>query len=188
MNVQVQFVTSEQVKQNSTIEMNVDDSKISPIIMKVQYIYIQQSLGSSFYEHLVNAVSGGTLTTAEDNLIRTYLQPTIIEYTVYEVLPFLNFKATNKAISKQNSDNSTPSDLSEIKYLRSNVKDMAEFMNTRLVKYLCDNSNLFPEYLNPTHPENLPKKSKTYFTGVYIPKKSTGGLRVVDDESDDCDC
>jgi hypothetical protein len=184
----VQFIDTDYLKQNSTIEMNVDDSKLNPMILKVQMVYLQQSLGSSFLNHLYTAVSGSTLTSAEESLIRDFIQPMVVEYTVYEVLPFLNFKATNKAISKQNSDNSTPSDLSEIKYLRSNVKDMAEFMDQRLVKFLCDNSNLFPEYLNPSHPENLPKKSKPYFTGVYIPKKGTGGLRVVDDESDNCDC
>ena len=170
MNTRVKFVSVKYVKENTNIEANVDDSKIENVIFKAQDIYLQQTLGSNFYFHLMDAVTNTTLTTVEDELIRNYIQPMVAEYTFYEVFPFLNYKATNKAVSKQNSENSTPSELDEIKYLRSAILDVAQFYNARLTKHLCDFGMLYPDYANLVEQENLPRKSKPYFNGVYLPK------------------
>lgn len=189
MSTIVKFVSANYIKENTIIEMNVDESKITPIIIKVQSLYLKQILGSSFYDHMNDATAvylgyetGTTLTTAELNLLRDYIKPYVAEYVVYEALPFLNFKATDKGISKESSEFSQPADLSEIKYLRSDVKDMAEFLGKRLAKYLCDHQQDFPEWQNPEHPENLPKNSKTYFNGIHLPrKKGVSGLKTWDE-------
>lgn len=165
------FISAQYLKENTVLEMNIDDSKLTPIILKVQSVYLQQILGSSFMQHLYDAVTNSTLTTAEENLIRDYIQSFVCEYSVYEALPYLNYKATNKAISKESSEYSQPAELAEIKYMRSNVKDMAEFLGKRLEKYLCDHQENFPEYQNPSLPENLPKNNKSFFNGVYLGKK-----------------
>ena len=164
----VQFVSVDYVKEHTAMEENVDTSKVSPFIVKVQDTHLQQILGSYFYQHLMDAVVNNTLTTNEDNLIKNYIQRMVSEWVFYEVFPFLNYKATNKAISKQNSDNSVPSELNEIKFMRSAIRDMAEFYNERLVSQLINNGNLYPQYQNPLVPENLPKNNKSYFNGVYL--------------------
>ena len=185
----VKFVSVEFIKDNSTIEDNVDNKKLVPFIYKVQDLYLQQILGTTFYNHLKDAVVNSTLTSDEENLLRDYIQPMIVEYVVYQSLPFLSNKITNKSISQENSEFSQPSGLDEIKFLRNSVRDMAEFYGKRLAKFLCDNSILFPSYNNPDDNENLRKSSKSYFTGVYIPKSRIGGIRSVNDLSDDCeDC
>ncbi len=164
----IEFVSTAYIKQNTAIENNVDDSKIKPFIIKVQDTHLQQILGSFFYEHLMDAAFNDTLTANETILLNNYIQRTVSEWCFYEVYPFLNYKSTNKAISKQNSDNSNASELNEIKFMRSAIRDMAEFYNARLDKYLLDNSSLFPEYQNPNVPENLPKMGSNYFNGVYV--------------------
>lgn len=164
----VQFVSVNYIKEHTAMEENVDASKVAPFIIKVQDTHLQQILGSYFYQHLMDAVVGGTLTTAEDNLIKNYIQRLISEWVFYEAFPFLNYKATNKAISKQNSDNSIASELNEVKFMRSAIRDMAEFYNERLNMELINNGNLYPEYQNPALPENLPKNNKSYFNGVYL--------------------
>jgi len=169
--VRAKFISTEYLKKNTTIEENVDNDKLVPFIYKVQDIYLQQSLGTTFYDHLQNAIANDTLTTDEENLIRQYIQPMVAEYVVYEAMPHLNFKLTNKAVSQESSEFSTPSILDDIKYLRATVRDMAEFYNQRLVKYLCDFSLLFPKYENPDDKENLRRSRKAYFSGIYIPKK-----------------
>jgi hypothetical protein len=134
----VKFISADYLKRNTIIELNVDDSKINPIILKVQRVYLQQVLGSSFYNHLQDAVVNSTLTTYEDDLIKDYVQPGVAEWCLYELLPFLNYKSTNKAISKESSEFSEAAALDEIKYLRNSVRDMAEFLMARVDKYLKD--------------------------------------------------
>lgn len=186
----VKFISTEYLKENTAIEQNVDDSKLTPYIIKAQEIHIQKILGSSFYDHISSAVENNTLTTAEDNLIRNYIQRATAEYAFYEAYPFITIKSTNKSTVKQNSDNSTPIELSELKYMRSAILDMAQFYTARLSKYLCDHQEDFPQYQNRILPENLPRDSRPYFNGVFIPKSSpSSSIRSYDDPSDECaDC
>lgn len=185
----VKFISTTYLKENSTIEDNVDDAKLVPFIKKSQDIYLQQILGTTFYNHLKDAIVNNTLTSDEESLIRDYIQPMVAEYTVYESLPFLSNKLTNKSISQENSEFSTPSGLDELKYLRNTVRDMAEFYGKRLAKFLCDNTSLFPVYSNPDANENLSKSSRAYFSGVYVPKRGPKNIRSYNDPSDDCyDC
>lgn len=169
----VEFVSTKYIKEHTNIENNVDDSKIRPYIIKVQDTHLQQILGSYFYYHLMDAAYNGTLTTNEDNLIRNYIQRYVSEWCFYEIFPFLNYKITNKAVSKESSENSVYSELGEIKYLRSAIRDLAEFYGERLDKYLRDNGPLFPQYQNPEVPENLPKIGNKYFGGVYLKGSKT---------------
>lgn len=183
----VKFISTTYLKENTTIEDNVDDNKLVPFIYKVQDTHLQQILGTTFYTHLKEAVINSTLNSDETTLLRDFIQPMVSEWVLYESIPFLSFKMTNKAVSTENSEYSTPSTIDDIKYLRNTVRDVAEFYSSRLVKYLCDNSSLFPPYLNPDSKENLKKNSKTYFNGVYIPKKSTStDIRRYNDPTEDC--
>ena len=185
----VKFISTEYLKENSTIEDNLDDAKLVPFIYKAQDIHLQSVLGTTFYNHLKDAVINSTLTSDEESLVRDYIQPMIVEYVVYESLPFLSNKLTNKSVMQENSEFGTPSALQEIKYLRNTVRDMAEFYSSRLVKFLCDNSSLFPVYQNPDSNENLRKNSRVYNTGVFIPRKNHSSFRSYNDPSDDCyDC
>lgn len=170
-NNKVKFISTIYLKENTTIEDNVDDNKLVPFIYKCQDIYLQQILGTTFFEHLKYAIVNDSLTTDEDNLIRDYIQNMVSEWTLYEALPFISNKITNKSLSQENYEFGTPSTLDDLKYLRNSIRDMAEFYSKRLNKYLCDNSSLFPVYQNPNSKENLRKNSKSYFSGIYIPKK-----------------
>lgn len=170
-NNKVKFISTIYLKENTTIEDNVDDNKLVPFIYKCQDIYLQQILGTTFFEHLKDAIVNDSLTTYEDNLIRDYIQNMVSEWTLYEALPFISNKITNKSLSQENYEFGTPSTLDDLKYLRNSIRDMAEFYSKRLNKYLCDNSSLFPVYQNPNSKENLRKNSKSYFSGIYIPKK-----------------
>ena len=179
----VNFVSCQYIKEHTTIEENVDDSLLTPYIIKVQDTHIQQVLGSSFMDHLYSAVTNSTLTTAEESLIRDYIQRTVAEYVFYEAYPFISFKSTNKGTQKQNSEWSTSAELSEIKFIRSAILDMAQFYLSRLVKYMCDHSADFPAYLNPTLPQNVDKSRKAFFGGVYLEKRNNNGIRTYDEDS-----
>lgn len=166
----IEFIDCDYVKDNTAIEKNTDCSKISPYIIKVQETHIQQIMGSHFYNHICDAIENDSLKPIELTLLRNYVQKAVAEFVFYEALPFLNFKTTDKAVSKESSEYSQPSTLSEIKYLRQSVRDLAEFYLTRTSKFLSDNASKFPEYKNPDSPENLPKKNNSYFNGIYIPR------------------
>ena len=183
----VKFISTLYLKENTTIEDNTDDAKLVPFIYKVQDTHLQQILGTTFYNYLKNAVVSGTTTDNDTTLLRDFIQPMVAEWVLYESIPFLNFKLTNKAVSTENSEYSTATNLDDIKYLRHSIRDLAEFYSSRLTKYLCDNSNLYPVYQNPDAKENLHKSSKVYFNGIYIQKKyGVNGIPSYYDPTRDC--
>jgi hypothetical protein len=168
----VKFISSTYFKANTTVDENVDDDIINPFIVKAQDVYIQQALGSAFYHRLKEGVANNNLNADEEDLLRDYIQPCLNEFTLYELIPHINYKFTNKSIAQKSSEYSQPSTLDEVKYLRQSVRDLGEFYLKRLQKYLCDfGSQKFPLYASPGSNENLPRKKKSFFGGVYLPKK-----------------
>jgi len=189
----VKFISTDFLKEYSPLARNIDDDILIPYIYKAQDINIQQILGADFYNRLKDGIINNNLNTDEESLIRDYIQNAVVEWTLYYALPNINYKYTNKSVTQDSSEFGQPSALDEIKYLRQNVRDMAEFYSKRLTKYLCDfGDQLFPQYAQENAKSNLPKKSKPYFNGVYIPRK--GGQDFVRDswnepyEGDDSCC
>lgn len=168
----VKFISTKFLKENTTIQDNVDDDILVPFIYKSQDTHLQQVLGTTFYDRLKDGVVADDLNADETALIDDYIQNMVAEWTLYESLPHLNYKLTNKAISKESSEFSVNSELNELKYLRESVRDMAEFYTKRLQVFLCDYSSLFPEYQNPDSKENLTRSSQAYFNGVYLPNRT----------------
>jgi hypothetical protein len=171
----VYFISTTYLRQNTPIEDNVDDDKILPYIVQAQQTMLQEGIGETGMNALNTAVQNNTLTPDEQAFMRNYVQPLVAQYAFYLMFPFLNWKSTNKAISKESSEFSTPADLDEIKYLRSSILDMAEFYKRRMVKYLLDHPAMFIWYSNPDALDNLPKTAQSYFTGMYMPYGNVRG-------------
>ena len=165
----VYFISTTYLRQQTPIEDNVDDTKLTPWIVQAQDTFLQEGLGETFYDRLKDGVENNNLNSDEQSFMRNYVQPQVAQFAFYLMMPFINLKVTNKAISKEGSEFSTPAELTELKYLRSAVLDMAEFYKRRMIKYLLDHPSMFPAYNNPNALDNMPKSAQSYFTGVYIP-------------------
>jgi hypothetical protein len=187
MSYNSKFISTTYLREQTPIQDNVDSDILTPYIKIAQDVHIAQALGSTFYNRLKEGVALNNLNSDEEYLLREFIMPCLAQFTYYEVLPHLNYKPTNKAISQQNSEWSTPSTLDDIKFLRNTVRDLAEFLLKRLNKHLCDYSNLFPEYENPDDKENLRRTRKSFFSGIYLPKSKGNdyGLPTYDEPYED---
>jgi hypothetical protein len=135
----VKFIDTVFLKENTTIQDNVDDDFLISSIYMVQDTHLQQALGTTFYNRLKQGVIDDDLNANELSLITTYIQNMVCRWTFYEVIPFINYKFTNKAVSKESSEWSQNSELNEVRYLQEIVRDQAEFYTKRLQVFLCDN-------------------------------------------------
>ncbi len=189
------FIDAQYLRDNTIINDNVDSKILMPIIIQSQYKYIQQIIGTSLYNKLITLVNayvpalitpqvgipgqpgyvpavygapGTPIPTNYATLLYDYIIPVLTQYTIWESIPYMQFKMRNKSISKQSSENSEPASLEELNYLRSNVLSTAEFFAQRMSTYLCESASLYPEYnvcgdLNPT--------KQNYNNGIYTPKR-----------------
>lgn len=169
------LITTNYIKDNSPMLGYVNDDELRTCIKPAQDIHIGSVLGNRLYKRIADAVLNNNLSSDDILLIETYIQPALMYWVIYEYLLLSNYRLTNKAISKQSSDNSTPSDLVEVNKVKSNIRDWCEYYNQNITDYLMDNIVLFPEYtLASGYSEKVGKRNNFLFGGMYIPRHRFG--------------
>lgn len=165
----VLFISEGRLKKLTSIHENVEPDDIMPFVIQAQDIYIQDVLGTKFYNNLKLKVSGNTTNTNEKELLNDYIAPTLANYSLWLAFPHLNYKIKNKALLQGTSEEAITTDLNVTKYVRGSIEDTAQFYRERLRKYLEDFSINFPDYINPGTDGMQPNKNNAYFHGVHIP-------------------
>jgi|688.fasta_scaffold27070_8 hypothetical protein len=172
----VLFISEVRLKALTAIHDNVEPNDLMPYVLMAQDIYIQDTLGTTYYNNLKTSVSGSTLNSYEVTLIDDYISPTLANYALYLALPNLTYKAKNKAVVQPTSEESTSIGLEEIKYLRGTVLDTAQFYQERTKDYLKEFSIHFVGYNNYNVNAMAPNKGRQYSHGIVIPSPYGCGL------------
>lgn len=178
----VLFVSAARLKKLSGIYENFYDDVISPFVLQAQDIYIQEKLGTTFYQSLKLKVSGSTTSALEQTLLNDYIAPMLSNYAVWLALPSIHYRIKNKSVLVGTSEEAQTADLNEIKYLRSSILDIAQFYGERMREFLIANENSFPDYINWNEDYMAPNKRNTYSQGLYIPKGYGCGLNKKENE------
>lgn len=162
----VKFVSEQRLKTYTALDENIRVKDITPFILNAQDLYIQPLLGTKFYKHLKDQIVNNTLSNDEVLFIDDYVAKATMYYSLYLMLPTLKYKIVQQGILNGASEDTTATNLDELKYLRQNAIDTAEFFAKRLVEYLKDNPGMFPQYENPGVKGMMPDKSTPYFSGL----------------------
>ena len=165
----VLFISEARLKSLTAVHDNVEPNDLMPYVLQAQDIYVQDILGTKFYNSLKAAVAGTSLTTPETTLINDYISPALANYALYLAIPTLNYKFRNKSILNPSSEESLNTGFDEMKYLRENVLDTAQFYMTRTQEYICDNSTDFPDYTSPGSDGMMPNPRSPYNSGIVMP-------------------
>lgn len=164
------LITETYLKDNSPISLNVEPTLITMAILDAQEIGLQALIGTKLY-HKLQSLTGGTLDTAPyvnyATLVNEYVRPYVVKAAVVEALSYVSFKVMNKGVMSQNSENSTPADLDQLKYLTNQCEKKAEFLGQRLIDYLTYNAPSFPEYTTTNGSEMAPNRT-AYRTGMFL--------------------
>lgn len=167
----VALLSVEQLKLYSEIEKNVEDNVLTPNIIRAQEIEIQQILGTPLYQDILLKVSGSTLSSVETILVRDYIFPCLVEYSVFYAMPSIWAKLENSSVINKTPENTVTVDLKSLEYRRMDVKNSAQFLATRIINFLCDQSNSFPLYTadsNDLYPVRVMYESGIVFDDVTI--------------------
>tara|TARA_R110000737_G_scaffold36188_1_gene55551 strand:- start:680 stop:1195 length:516 start_codon:yes stop_codon:yes gene_type:complete len=168
-NNKVLMLTADYYKRNSVVNLNVDEELIHPQIIKAQNMNIERILGSDLFNIVLAEITAQTYTARITTLLEDYIQPALVEWVTYTALPYLNYKFTNKSISKKSSDNSEPSELNEVNFLRQDIRDDAEYLSERMTKFLEANETTYPEYNNGnTECDDIKPTKVNFINGIYL--------------------
>jgi hypothetical protein len=153
---------------NTPLGKNIDPSQIYPFVEEAQDVYVQDILGTNLYNDLMYRMVYATASIiSQETALLDMLSKTTAYYSVYMALPHLSIKIRNIGVAKSSADNTEPASLDDMKYLRNEVKNMAEFWAQRSINYLCDNSSFFPLYTR-SGDDIQPNMSMQYDSDIYI--------------------
>jgi len=166
------LVSEQRLKQWTNLDSNVRVEEITPFIIQAQDIYIQDSLGTKFFNAIKDGIVNSSLTSDEQTLLNDYIGPMLMQYALYLMMPGLKYKLVDKGILSGTSEESTQTSLDELKYLRQSTLDTAQFYNERLREYLLDNPGMFADYETPGTDGMFPNKQTPYFSGLVVPRNN----------------
>ena len=161
------LVTTDDLKNNTIIDGNVDTAKFIQFMRIAQEIHIQNYLGTSLYRAIQAKIIAGTLGGDYLGLVNNYLKDMVIYFAMVDYVPFSAFQISNGGVFKHRSENSDTATQEEIETLTEKYRQFAQFFTRRFLDYICDNSNLFPEYNSSTQSDMYPSTDAD-FTGIVI--------------------
>ena len=161
------FITTADLKKFTAVNGNLDPDKFTQFILVAQDTHIQNFIGTDLYEKIEADIIAGTLTGNYATLVSDYLKPMLIQYALLEYLPFAAYTIASKGVFKHTSEASEGVSKTEIDYLVEKTRDIAEHYTQRFIDYMCNNSNLYPEYNSNSNGDMYPS-TKNNFSGWYI--------------------
>ena len=154
------------------VDSNVDNNSLESFILISQDIQLQSLTGYTMYNFIISALmvdpSGSTLSTQYQYILVNYIQPAVGMWAIYHAYPSLLYKMTNKALVTKHSEESQAVGIREMEYMRNQIKNNAEFYDSRIVEYIKNNVNDFMEYYTTSGTNRIRAKSNVYFGGLYL--------------------
>ena len=173
-NETVLLVSEQRMKQWTSLDNNIRIDVLTPSILNAQEIYIQDTLGTNFFDRLKAGVKANDLTADESTFLRDYVGPTLMQYALYLLLPNLKYKMVEKGILNGTSEETQPTTLQELQYLRESSMETAQFYDQRMKEFLIQNPGMFIQWLTWNN-NGMPRNPQTsYFSGLQSQRGYTG--------------
>tara|TARA_R100000781_G_scaffold17246_3_gene13803 strand:+ start:1783 stop:2355 length:573 start_codon:yes stop_codon:yes gene_type:complete len=161
------FISTNRLKKDSALGGSVDDNLLLPYILMAQDRYILPVLGTDLTNKLISDIQGSSLSGAYLTLLQTYVQPSLVQYSFATVLPFLRLRMVNNSVVTMSSEQGSSVSHSDLKPLINASIDQAEFYRERLIDYIRNNTNSFPEYSSNSGADLTPT-SQNYYAGLNL--------------------
>ena len=157
------FINTDQLKKLGLINGNVEDSDLRVIIQRAQVSEIQPLIGTSLYNRISTGIDDNDLNTDERLLMDDYIIPLMVVLCDRRAINVTTYQIRNKTTGKGVDENITPVTESENLRLDNQIRHDTKVPTAKLVGYLLDNCDLYPEYdSEECNYENIrPQKKKS---------------------------
>lgn len=137
------LISEDYIKTNSGLNDNVWGNYLTPAIREAQDIKLQQILGTSLYEAILEQVKNGAIKNDHfkpyKTLLDDYIQPYLMYQTISDLVPIIGVKLTNIGVVVSNDEHLTNLTQGERELVQTYYGQRAEFYGKRLQNFLIDN-------------------------------------------------
>ena len=163
----VLFISEEKIKSYTSIHESVSPEDLTPYVLQAQDIYMLNYLGQTFYTQLKNQIIAEAISAPNRWLLDNYIGSILCNYAMYHALPFLKYKVFNKSILSPTQENAGSIGLDELKFLQTQVREVAESYVDQMQTYLSNHLSDYPAYGNANSTDGqAPDKKTPYFGGL----------------------
>lgn len=143
------LISIDAIKSSTIVNKNVDDSYILDAIETAQTIKLQQLIGTSLLNKLLDSINDeGDWEGSDDDfrLVTEYIQPYLKRQVISDIIIPLNYKVRNEGLVQVSGENVQVPSQKDAIYIKEHYESEASFYAIRLDKYLEKNKSKFPEY------------------------------------------
>ena len=128
------FINRTDLVKNTIINGNVDTDTFLQFVNLAQIQHLQIYLGTALYDQISNAILANTISADLDDLLKNYLQPMLIHFSMVDYLPFSSFTISQGGLQKHSSENAQQATKDEVDFLVQKHRNFAEFYTRRFIK------------------------------------------------------
>lgn len=136
------------LKKIGYVNKNVENTILTTSLRRVQDTMLEPIIGTSLFKRLLNGVKDNDLNANETILLQDYISQVLISAVDLRVCNHLTLEIRSKTVGKAQDEHITPATVEELSYLQDDLRKDFEVYRQRLIGYLKDNCDLFPEYKN----------------------------------------
>jgi hypothetical protein len=141
----IYFVTEAYLKQKTPITQNVSAIEVVKYIEPAACSWIQNILGTYFFEDLLTKYNANTLSANEIILVNK-IKPAVAWRAAVDCVLGLTYQLKNKGLQHQNGENSEAVDKDTTAFVMRHYEQKAEFFESMVRRYLELNKSLFTNY------------------------------------------
>lgn len=162
------FMGEQYFKDLSYVDENMDVKLIRPVIVEAQELRILPLIGTGLYNEISTQINAGTTSAANITLL-DLIKKSLRYWTLFEGVDSFVFKFKNRSIVKQNAENTTTIEVSDLVRLKEQFRDKAQIFDERITRFLIENSNSYPLFYNPGNgADTIHPKTKNYQAGIFL--------------------
>jgi hypothetical protein len=135
------LLTIAQLKKYRSISDYCKVEALNPFVNEAAMIELQNILGEDLYDKVIEDISPLNYPALEP-----FIEPILAYYAYARWLPKQAINVTAFGVVQKRTDFSEPVDAKTLFALAGNARENAKPFESKLVKYLNDNSTLYPEW------------------------------------------
>jgi len=141
------FIVSENyVLDKTLLDRNLLSQNLKPAMILAQKVNLTEVLGDKLVDKIYTEIQNGTLSGDYKYLVDEYLVDLVTYWSLYYAATNLLTKFSNRGLQQESSENSSSSDLSVYRTLKSEYKNLSEYFSQRANKWVFKNRTKFNEY------------------------------------------
>ena len=179
-----QFINQAELNTYTSIDPNIQLTKLVPHIQEAQDEFLQNVLGTFFYyklsDQIIQFVQTGLTSSFSPNyqtFIDNFCSKIVIHGTMVLALPWIGYSLKTKGIFTGASEAGTfkpLKDYTELSFLMDKEEQHVQFYIERARRELSLFTWKYPDYVNFAIQQNMfPDRRERYGVGVAIPKTGT---------------